>query len=143
MNHATVGGGELSLETGASQGGEAAGKMRRVLVPLPRGDARDCFCTERIVPKPKLRSRRKERAASRQHGVDHRHGRRREVDFNADAGIEVDALERSFERRLRCGQAEAVIAARTGKHQRQAGRTVAEFPQRNLVGDCRIGMVDP
>ena len=68
---------------------------------------------------------------------------RRKIDFDRDAGIEVDAFEHARERRLGRRQPEAVIAARAAEHQRKPGRAVVEFTQRDFVGERRIGMLDP
>ena len=49
MDDASVGHGKLAVETFAGQRREAAGKMRRFLVPLPRRAAGDRHGAERVV----------------------------------------------------------------------------------------------
>ena len=142
VDYAAVGGGELALETGTRQGGEAAGEMRCMLTPRPGGNRRNRLRAERVVPQTDVRRGQRKCQSARQHGVDDRDRHRRKIDFDGNAGIDVDAFERAGERSLGRRQAEAVIAARTAEHQRNAGRAVAEFTQCDLVGDRGIWMID-
>ena len=99
---------------------------------------------ERIVPKPDVRRRQRKCQSSRQHRVDDRDGTsaKDRLRYRCRHRDQTPSSTRSSAASRR-RQAEAMIAARTGEHERKTGRAVAEFTQRNFVGERRIGMIDP
>ena len=67
----------------------------------------------------------------------------RDIKFERNAGIEVEAVEDAAERLLARRQSKTVVADRAGKDERNAAGAVAEFTQRNFVAKRRIRVIDP
>jgi hypothetical protein len=66
---------------------------------------------------------------------------RTEVEVERNAGVEVNALQRTRDRRLARCETVAVRASRSGEDHGEAGRTVFEVVQRLRIGRGRIGMI--
>ena len=69
-------------------------------------------------------------------------GLRTEVEFERDAGIEMDAVEHPGDDRFSGVDAVATGSDGAREHQRQSGRAVLQILQRLRVRRNRIGMVD-
>src|SRR5262249_50180717 len=67
---------------------------------------------------------------------------RTEVEVERNAGVEVNALERTRDRRFARWKTVAIGADLSGEDHGEAGRTVFEVVQRLGIGRGRIGMID-
>src|SRR5262249_40101965 len=64
-----------------------------------------------------------------------------EIEFERNAGVQVDTVEGSGDRVLRTSEAVTVGAHAAGEHKAQSGCAILEIVQSLLVGRFRVGMI--
>ena len=145
VHDAAVGGGERALEAALRKiGGDRRDARRDARARAP--DSAPCSANAPSGSRPKRMStaagdspcRSTSAASVSGSSVD----MRAEFERDRDAGIEMDAGERAFDRvRARC-KAVAMRADRAGRDQHQPVGAVVELVQRFGVAGVRVGMVD-
>ena len=145
MDHPSIGGRERALEAHRGEAFDRAGDRGHDLGPAIGAGAPHRAGSERIEPEADVAGRGVEALALDVFGeVNGGHPRlRADLKLDADAGVEIDAVEDLRDRLRRRIQPETVGAIGAGEHQRQPGRAVLQIVQRLRVGGLCVGMIDP
>ena len=145
MDHPSVGGGERALEAERGEALDGAGDRRHDLGPAIGAGSPHRAGAERVEPEADVAGGGIDALALDIFGdVDRRHPRlRTDLQLDADAGIEIDAVENLRDGLRRRIQPKSMGAIGAGEHQRQPGRAIFEIVQRLRVGRFGVGMIDP
>ena len=145
MDHPSIGGGKRALEAHRCKTLDSAGDGGHDLGPAIGTGAPHGTGSERVEPEADIARGRVDAFALDIFGeVNGGHPRlRTDLKLDADAGVEIDAVENRCYGFSRWIQPVPMGAGGAGEHQRQPGRAVLQIVQRLCIGYLRIGMIDP
>ena len=145
MDHPSIGGGERALEAHRGEAFDRAGDRGHDLVPAIGTGAPHRTGPERVEPEADVAGGGIDAFALDIFGdVNGGHSRlRADLKLDADAGVEIDAVENLRDRLCRRIEPETMGAIGAGEHERQPRRAVLQIVQRLRVGCLGIGMIDP
>ena len=145
MDHASIGGRERALEAHRGETFDRASDRGHDLLPAIGTGAPHRTGPERVETEADIAGGGIDAFALDVFGdVNGGHSRlRTDLKLDADAGVEIDAVENLRDRLRRRIQPKPVGAIGAGEHERQPRRAVLQIVQRLRVGRLRIGMIDP
>ena len=145
MDHPSIGDRERAFEAHRGEALDRAGDRGNDLGPAIGTGAPHRAGPERIQPEADVAGGGIDAFALDVFGdVNGRHSRlRADLKLDADAGIEINAVENLRDRLCRRIEPKTVGAIGAGEHERQPCRAVLQIVQRLRVGRLRIGMIDP
>ena len=145
MDHPSIGDRERALEAHRGEAFDRARDRGHDLLPAVGTGAPHRAGPERVEPEADVAGGGIDAFALDVFGdVNGGHPRlRADLKLDADAGVEIDAVENLRDRLRRRIEPETMGAIGAGEHQCQPGRAVLQIVQRLRVGRFRIGMIDP